>query len=453
MANSPHIITRFAPSPTGLLHVGNIRTALYNWLFTRQHGGDFLLRFDDTDARRSEEKYITAITQDLQWLGLESSGSFRQSQRMSLYQKAMESLRGKNLIYPCYETPAELERARKRQQRAGKPPVYDRKARTLSKEDCAQAEKEGRVAYWRFYMDHEIITWHDMIRGTVSIDTATISDPVLVRADKQFLYMLPSVVDDMESKITHVMRGEDHIVNTAVQIALIKKLGGTPPTYAHHALLTDAHGHNLSKRAAALSIQTLREKDGIEPMAINSLVACLGTSHNIEAQNSLNKLIEGFSFKKLSRAPARFSEDELYKVNKKIVQSMSYAQAKPRLQHYDIDASEDFWMAVRSNITTMSQTALWWKVIYHAITPVIKNQQDKDFLIVAAKHLPEEPWNETTWKTWTKELATLTNRHGRELFMPLRLALTGQSHGPEMANILPLIRGHRTQQRLAGNRA
>jgi glutamyl-tRNA synthetase len=435
-------IVRFAPSPTGRIHIGNARTAILNWLFAKKTGGQFILRFDDTDTERSKEEYARGIAEDLDWLGIKPDRVEYQSKRFDRYRAAAEQLKAAGRLYACYETPDELDRRRKRQQARNLPPVYDRAALKLTAEDRAKLEAQGRKPHWRFKLDHRTVEWNDMIRGPQHIDTASQSDPVLVRADGTYLYTLPSVVDDIDFGVSHVIRGEDHVVNTAVQIEITEALGGTAPAYAHHSLLTGPDGAGLSKRLGSLSIAAMREQ-GLEAMAVVSHAALLGTSDSIHPVIDYRELIGGFDLQKLSRAPARFDEAELKHLNAKLLHMLPWEAVKDRLAY----GSEAFWLAIRGNIEKLADAKLWWDIVTSDLKPAMTDE-DHDFLRQAASLLPPEPWDGTTWKAWTDALKQATGRKGKSLFMPLRLALTGLDHGPELALLLPLVGHERSLKRL-----
>jgi glutamyl-tRNA synthetase len=435
-------IVRFAPSPTGRIHIGNARTAILNWLFALKSGGQFVLRYDDTDTARSTTEFADGIAADLDWLGIRPHRVEWQSKRFSRYDAVADGLRAAGRLYPCYETADELDRRRKRQMARGAPPVYDRAALKLTDEDRRKLEAEGKKPHWRFKLDGRMVEWTDLIRGAQHIDTATLSDPVLVREDGTYLYTLPSVIDDIDFGITHVIRGEDHVVNTAVQIEITEALGGKVPGYAHHSLLTGADGKGLSKRLGSLSIAAMRE-GGLDPMAVVSHAALLGTSDNIHPCQDYSELVEGFALDKLSRAPARFDEQELLQLNAKLLHHLSWDAVKDRLPH----ASEAFWLAIRGNIGKLSEWTDWQRVVKGPVEPV-HAAEDAAFLTEARALLPPEPWDGTTWKGWTEALKANTGRKGKPLFMPLRLALTGLDHGPELAQLLPLIGRERALERL-----
>lgn len=435
-------ILRFAPSPTGRIHIGNARTAILNWLFAQKSQGQFVLRYDDTDVERSKQEYADGIARDLDWLGIVPDRIEYQSKRFDAYHAAAERLKGASRLYPCYETADELERRRKRQLARHQPPVYDRAALKLTDAERQALEAQGRKPHWRFKLEHRIVEWTDLIRGPQHIDTTNLSDPVLVREDGTYLYTLPSVVDDIDFGITQVIRGEDHVVNTAVQIELFEALGGTAPNFAHHSLLTGADGQGLSKRLGSLSIASLREQ-GLEAMAVVSHAALLGTSDTIHPCIDYRELVDGFDLGKLSRAPARFDENELRGLNARLLHMLPYRSVKDRLGFGD----EAFWLAVRGNLSTLTDAQGWHDVVSGTVTPVIA-AEDRDFIATAAGLLPPAPWAGDTWKTWTEAVKAATGRKGKALFMPLRLALTGLAHGPELALLLPLIGRDRALKRL-----
>jgi len=437
-------IVRFAPSPTGRIHIGNARTAILNWLFARKSGGQFVLRYDDTDMARSTDAFARGIAEDLDWLGIKPDRVEYQSRRLSRYAEITERLKAGGRLYPCYETAEELDRRRKRQAARGLPPVYDRAALKLSDADRAALEAQGRKPHWRFKLDGRVVEWQDLIRGPQHVDTASQSDPVLVREDGSWLYNLPSVIDDMDFGITHVIRGEDHVVNAGLQIEFAEAIGGTPPAYAHHSLLSDVDGKKLSKRLSALSVSALRE-EGLESMAVVSHAALLGTSDNIHPCASYDELVAGFDLGKLSRAPARFDEAELRHLNARLLHMLPWDAVKDRLGY----GSEAFWLAVRGNIEKLADSKTWHDIITNRIKPVT-SADDRDFIAGAAGLLPPEPWDSETWKTWTDAVKASSGRKGKALFMPLRLALTGLDHGPELAALLPLIGREKAVERLAG---
>jgi glutamyl-tRNA synthetase len=442
-------IVRFAPSPTGLLHVGNARTAMLNWLFAKKENGRFFLRIDDTDTERSKPEYERAILEDLAWLGLSHDIFARQMERADAHARAAEKLKASGHLYPAYESADELERRRKRQIAAHKPPVYDRAALKLTPEERARLEGEGRKAHWRFRLSQTKVRWHDLVRGDVEIDTAHLSDPVLIREDGRFLYTLPSVADDVDYAITHIVRGEDHVTNTAVQIEIFEALGAAVPVFAHFPLLVGAGGEALSKRIGSLSLQEIRA-DSIEPLALASYLAKTGTSDAIELRPSLDVLAQEFDFAKIGRAPAHFDPAELKGLNAKLLHSLAFAEVRERLAALGIPATEAFWEAVKANVVHLSDAKDLWTLVAGPITPQI---EDTALLAKAADLLPPEPWDDSTWSAWTKAVSDSTGAKGRALFHPLRLALTGRESGPEMKKLLPLIGRARALARLSGETA
>ncbi|HLW92191.1 MAG TPA: glutamate--tRNA ligase [Roseiarcus sp.] len=437
---------RFAPSPTGRIHIGNARTALLNWLFALQRDGRFILRFDDTDRERSREEYARSIEEDLAWLGIAPDAKARQSERLAAYDSAADRLEAMGRLYPAYETPEELERRRKRQQARGLPPIYDRAALKLSPEDRAKLAAEGRKPHWRFRLDAEIVHWDDLARGPSRIDCASLSDPVLRREDGSYLYTLPSVVDDIDMEVTHVIRGEDHVTNTAVQTQIFKALAGKAPLFGHHNLLTDASGEGLSKRTGALSIASLRES-GVESLAVAALAVLTGSAEAVHPVASLGELARSFDLKSLSHGAARFDEAELRTLSARTLHVLPYKTVAARLAALGVsgDDAEAFWLAVRGNLATLAEAAEWRQVTEGAVAPIV---EEPAFLAEAAALLPEEPWDGGTWRAWTERLKAATGRKGRTLYHPLRLALTGREAGPELAALLPLIGRARALRRL-----
>ena len=429
------VITRFAPSPTGQLHVGNLRTAIHNWMWARRHGGQFLLRLDDTDQQRSREEYADDIRADLAWLGMEPDGEVRQSERFDIYEARFAALRKAGRAYPCYETPQELDLRRKVLLGRGLPPVYDRAALSLTVDEVAAFEAEGRRPHWRFKLDHDApIAWNDLIRGDQTFDAKLLSDPVIRREDGSWLYMLPSVIDDIEMGVTLVLRGEDHVSNTAAQLQMFTALDAAPPTFAHEALLVGSEG-KLSKRLGSLGISSFREA-GIEPVALVALLARIGTSDPVVPVTGADDLIEQFDFARFGRAPARFDEQELALLNQKIVHQLDYETVKDRLPD---GMGEEAWLALRPNIETVSGIILWWPIVTGPIEAVAVQPEDIDFIDEAAKVLAGLPFDEDVWQSLTSALKAQTGRKGKGLFLPLRRALTGRDHGPDMAALLPLI--------------
>lgn len=445
------VAVRFAPSPTGLLHVGNVRLALVNWLFARKQGGTFLLRMDDTDEERSRPEYAAQIEADLAWLGLARDRFARESDRYPRYDETAAALKAAGRLYPCYETSEELALKRASLVSQGKPPIYDRAALRLTDADRARLEGEGRKPHWRFKLEHAPVAWTDLVRGPVRFEGAALSDPVLIREDGRPLYTLTSVVDDADFAITHVIRGEDHVANTAVQIQIWQALGAPVPDFAHLPLLTDAGGQGLSKRLGSLSVTSLREDDGIEPMALASLLAKLGTSDAIEARASLDELVAEFDMAKIARGTPKFDPEELKRLNARLLHQTPFERVRDRLDSLGLSGADAaFWEAVRPNLERLSDVADWWSVTHAPVAPVIA---DPAFAARAAALLPPEPWDTATWSAWTSAVKQATGRKGKELFLPLRQALTGRDHGPELKNLLPLIGRARAERRLAGHTA
>lgn len=438
------IVTRFAPSPTGRLHVGNLRTALHNWMLAKQRGGRFLLRIDDTDAARSEEAYVAAIRADLAWLGIVADGEARQSARFAIYEDRFAALVAAGRIYPAYETAQELDLKRKIQLGRGLPPVYDRAALSLSDERRATLSAEGVRPHWRFRLDHDApIMWDDLIRGPQRFDPATMSDPVVRRADGSWLYMLPSAIDDVDMGISHVVRGEDHVSNTALQLQMFAAMGAPAPQFAHAALLTGAEG-KLSKRLGSLGVDHFREA-GVEPQAVRALLARIGTSDPVEPLVDVAPLIAGLDFARFGRAPARFDETELAQVSARIVHQLPFDAVADRVPP-GMGAAE--WDAVRPNLATVADAVTWWQVIDGPVTPAIADE-DRDFLRMAATAAGDIDWAGDPWHALTGRLKAETDRKGKTLFLPLRRALTGRDHGPDMAALLPLIGRERAVARLS----
>lgn len=445
---------RFAPSPTGRIHVGNVRTALMNFMFAKSRGGQFVLRIDDTDLERSTKEYEEGIRTDLKWLGLDWDETFNQSERFAEYEKAKDRLIEAGRLYPCYETEDELERKRKIQRAQGKPPVYDRAALDLTPEQKTKYEDEGRKPHWRFKLSGGRIEWNDLVRGPSHIETSSVSDPILIREDGSYLYTLPSVVDDIDAEITHIIRGEDHVTNSAAQIEIFEALGGSGagPQMGHHPLLVGADGEKLSKRLGSLSVLGLREEVGLEPMAILSVLAKVGTSDPVEIRPSLDTLVEEFDLSKLSRTPARLDPADMRRLNARLLHEMDFGAVSERLCAMGVDIDHTAWLAIRPNLETLADAKDWFVLIEGPVTPLVA-EEDADFVKTAAELLPEGPLGADSWSAWTGALKEKTGRKGKALFMPLRLALTGQSHGPEMSVLLPLIGAERAKRRLHGEAA
>jgi glutamyl-tRNA synthetase len=444
---------RFAPSPTGRIHIGNARTAFFNWLFAKKKMGSFVLRFDDTDLERSKEEYADGIEVDLAWLGITPDLVVRQSQRFALYDAAAESLKADGRLYACYETADELDRRRKRQIARGAPPIYDRAALKLTPDERAALEAQGRKPHWRFKLEDRTMRWDDLVRGDSHIEAGSLSDPVLIREDGSYLYTLPSVVDDIDLGVTHVIRGEDHVTNTAVQIQLFETLTAErkAPCFGHHNLLTTASGEGLSKRSGALSIAGLREA-GVEPLAVASLAVLTGSSDSVHPIASLDELGEAFDFSHVSRNPARFDEAELHALSARTLHALPFEAVRDRLAQYEITGAkaESFWLAVRGNLTRMQDVLEWWRVVEGEIEPVI---EEADYCRDALSLLPDESFDDKTWSRWTSAIKEKTGRKGRALFHPLRLALTGRDQGPELAVLLPLIGRIKAEGRLSARGA
>lgn len=446
------VTVRFAPAPTGKLHVGNVRAALWNWLFARKSSGKFLLRIDDTDRERSTAENEEAIRRDLRWLGLDWDATFKQSERFGEYDAVADGLRKAGLLYACYETAAELERKRRVQRTRGLPPVYDRAGLNYSAAQLAAFKAEGRAPHWRFKLSQTPVAWVDLVRGETTMDTHHLSDPVLIREDGVYLYTLPSCVDDIDYDVTHVVRGEDHATNTAVQIEIMRAIvelrgAGRVPEFAHFSLLADAEGDKLSKRIGSLSVESMRDS-GLEPMAILSLLAKLGTSDPVRPERDLLSLAAEFDFAKVSRAPARFDAGELDQLNAKILHATPFAEVAARLEGYGVD--EAMWNAVRGNVARLEEAAAWRRIISGPIDPVI---EAPDFAAKAAGLVPEGPLNEASWTPFVEAVKRETGARGKALFRPLRLALTGVEHGPEMAPMFALIGAEKARARLKGERA
>lgn len=434
------VTTRFAPSPTGWIHVGNLRTALMNYLIARKNGGQFILRLDDTDQERSKQEYIDGLKADLDWLGIRYDRIEQQSKRMARYAEAAEALKVAGRFYECFETPVELDLKRKKQLNMGKPPVYDRAALSLTEDQKAAYRAEGRQGYWRFKLDLERIEWTDGIIGDISIDAASVSDPVLIKADGQVLYTFASSVDDVDMGVTHIVRGADHVTNTATQIQIMKALGGVPPTFAHHSLLTGPQGEELSKRLGVLSLRDLRAR-GVEPMALLSLMARLGSSKPVELVGSMDELIEGFDVGSFGSAPTKFDAEDLFPLTRHHVQSLPFAAVQDQIAAIGVPEAEAerFWAVAKGNITILADLESWWHLFRDGAAPQM-DAADLDFVRQALALLPAQPWTQATWGEWTAAVKDATGRKGKDLFRPLRRVLTGRDAGPEMADVMPLLR-------------
>jgi glutamyl-tRNA synthetase len=447
------VVVRFAPSPTGHLHVGNLRTALVTWLFGRKMNGQFIFRLDDTDTERSKDEYAQSIEHDLKWLGLDWDRFEKQSNRVARYEEMTQKLKDSGRLYPCYETEEELALKRKSLLNRGLPPIYDRSSLKLTEEEKKAYEAKGRLPHWRFKLDHEAIEWNDMVRGSVKFEGKDLPDPVLIREDGRALYHLSSVIDDIDFGVTHIVRGEDHVTNTAAHIQMFQAWGAKPPEFAHLSLLSGKDGDKLSKRLGALSVRELRDQEEIEPMAILSLLAKIGTSDPVEIKQDLKKLVEDFDFSKFSRNMPKFDTDELYRLNAKLLHEMTFAEAQPRLAAIGLDKmDETFWTAAQQNIAKFSDIKLWWTVARGNISPALE-QDDVAYTSEIIDLLPPTPWNTDTWDVWIESVKDKTGRKGKQLFMPIRKALTGLEHGPELKYILPLIDRQKVEERLKGEAA
>ena len=432
-------ITRFAPSPTGYLHIGNLRTALFNYLIAAKAHGSFILRLDDTDPERSKDEYAKAIQEDLTWLGLKWDRIERQSARLERYEEMAQKLRDLGRLYECFETPTELDLKRKKQLNMGKPPVYDRSALALSEAEKDRLRAERGAGHWRFKLDQARIEWKDGILGDLSIDAASVSDPVLIRGDGQFLYTLASVADDVDYGVSHVVRGSDHVTNTAVQIQIIEALGGTLPSFAHHSLLTGPQGEALSKRLGTLALRDLRAR-GIEPLALLSLLARLGSSKPVELAGSLEEIAEGFDLGSFGAAPTKFDEADLLPLTAHYLSGLPFCEVRDKIAALGVPngMAEAFWQVTRENISVLDDLGVWADLIANGAAPLI-DDEDRQFVGQALQLLPPPPYTDSSWGDWTKAVKDATGRKGRGLFMPLRKALTGRSDGPDMGRLMPLM--------------
>ena len=428
-------VTRFAPSPTGLLHLGNIRTALINWLYARTNNGKFILRIDDTDLERSKDEYISQIKYDLDWLGIDFDETFNQSSRFDRYREQFEKLKADGRIYPCYETPEELERKRTLLIAAGGKQVYDRSAMELKDQQKKDYEAEGRKPHWRFLLKTERMKWDDLLKGEIDIDLTSLSDPVLFREDGVPLYTFSSAVDDIDYGITNVIRGDDHTSNTAVQVEIINALDQNKITFAHHALLKASSGDKLSKRDNVISISSFREAN-MEPISILSLLATIGTSNSIELKDNIDQIKSEFKLSTISTSPGRIEIDVLNALNKKQVQKYNFSEIEERLKKIDEKIDQKFWETIRGNLNVVEDIKQWTDIVFNSET--IK-PSDKDYIKIAMELIPDDPWNDETWGLWTSAIKEKTGRKGKELFLPLREAFTGLNHGPEMKLLIQLL--------------
>ncbi len=430
--------TRFAPSPTGWIHIGNLRAALFNYAIARQNGGTFILRIDDTDPERSKEEYVVGLKEDLTWLGLTWDREERQSHRLDRYMAAKERLLAMGRVYECFETPVELDLKRKKQLNMGKPPVYDRAALSLTEAEKDRLRAE-RGSHWRVKLDLERIEWEDGILGPISIDAASVSDPVIIKNDGQVLYTFASPVDDVEMGITDIVRGADHVTNTATQIQIIRALGGTPPRFAHHSLLTGPGGEGLSKRLGTLSLRDLRAQ-GLEPMAVLSLMARLGSSDPVELRGSVQEIVDGFRIESFGAAPTKFDAEDLWPLTARVIAGKPLAEVAGHVERAGVPAhlAEAFWHAVKDNIGTLEELADWWKVFAEGALALV-DPEDAEFAETALSLLPDPPYDSSTWGAWTEAVKAATGRKGKALFLPLRKIVTGRERGPEMAGVMPLM--------------
>ena len=432
------IKTRFAPSPTGMLHVGNVRTALINMLYARHYNGTFILRIDDTDIIRSKKEYEEAIKQDLEWLGINWDETFSQSERLENYEHAKQILISSGRLYECYETQGELEIKRKLQLSSGRPPIYDRASLKLNEEQKKQYENSGRKPHYRFKLEGIAIKWQDLVKGQMHFEVTNISDPILIRGDGTMTYMISSTVDDIETKISHVVRGEDHVTNTAIQIQIFEALNAIPPQFGHLSLVK-ARDEKISKRIGGFEISALKNERFLEAMAINSFFANIGTSNNLVAYSDMSELIRNFDISKFSISSTTYVPEELDRLNEKLIHSLSFDNVKTRLEEINCNQiDEKFWEAIKPNLKNIYDAKLWWDIC-HDFNPSKAQDSDKDFLQIAAQLLPEGKLHENSWKLWTDEIKNNTNRAGKALFLPIRLAITSISSGPELAKLLPLI--------------
>ena len=436
---------RFAPSPTGFLHIGNFRTALVNFLFARKEKGHFMLRIDDTDHERSSLEFEKAIIEDLSWMNFKWDSLEKQSNRLKRYDEALETLLDKKRAYACYETAEELSLKRKAQLSSGKPPVYDRSSLRLSDSDVADLKSKGKKPHYRFLLDHSEVIWNDLIKGGSKYHMSSLSDPVILREDGRVIYTLASVVDDIDFDITHILRGEDHMTNSAAQIQLFEALGSAAPNLGHLSLLTDISGAGLSKRLGSLSLKDLRN-EGIHPMAISSLLSKVGTSDPVEIKKEIETIILYFDINKFGKSKSKFDKNELSLLNSKIYQLIDFEEIDEDLKKMNISITKEFWNLIRGNIALLKNVKDWWDICFGIIDSIIENQ---DFLDSALEALPKDQFNEKTWSTWTKKLSEETGKKGKELYMPLRLCLTGQNKGPEMADLILMMGRDKVIKRLS----
>ena len=435
---------RFAPSPTGYLHIGNFRTALINFLFAKNKNGHFMLRIDDTDDERSLKKYEDAIKEDLSWVGINWDSLEKQSSRLSYYDQALQKLLDKKRAYPCFETAEELSLKRKKQLSSGKPPIYDRSALNLSDSDIADLKAKGRSPHYRFLLDHKDVNWNDLVKGASQYNMSNLSDPVIIREDGRVIYTLASVVDDIDFEVTDILRGEDHMTNSAAQIQLFEALESSPPNLGHLSLLTDISGAGLSKRMGSISLRDLKD-EGFQPMAISSLLSKVGTSDAVEIFRDINQIISDFDISKFGKSKPKFDKNELRGLNSKFFKMLDFSDISNQLKNFNFKISSDFWELVKGNIENLEELELWWNIIYGNIEP---KYNDENFLNTALETLPEGNFDKNTWTNWTSILMEETGRKGKELYNPLRMCLTGQNKGPEMATLVFLMGRGKVLERL-----
>ena len=435
---------RFAPSPTGYLHIGNFRTALINFLFAKNKNGHFMLRIDDTDDERSLKKYEDAIKEDLSWVGINWDSLEKQSSRLSYYDQALQKLLDKKRAYPCFETAEELSLKRKKQLSSGKPPIYDRSALNLSDSDIADLKAKGRSPHYRFLLDHKDVNWNDLVKGTSQYNMSNLSDPVIIREDGRVIYTLASVVDDIDFEVTDILRGEDHMTNSAAQIQLFEALESSPPNLGHLSLLTDISGAGLSKRMGSISLRDLKD-EGFQPMAISSLLSKVGTSDAVEIFRDINQIITDFDISKFGKSKPKFDKNELRGLNSKLFKMLDFSDISNQLKKFNFKISSDFWELVKGNIESLEELELWWNIIYGNIEP---KYNDENFLNTALETLPEGNFDKNTWTNWTTILTKETGRKGKELYNPIRMCLTGQNKGPEMATLVFLMGREKVLERL-----
>ena len=435
---------RLAPSPTGYLHIGNFRTALINFLFAKNKNGHFMLRIDDTDDERSLKKYEDSIKEDLSWVGINWDSLEKQSSRLSYYDQALQKLLDKKRAYPCFETAEELSLKRKKQLSSGKPPIYDRSALNLSDSDIADLKAKGRSPHYRFLLDHKDVNWNDLVKGTSQYNMSNLSDPVIIREDGRVIYTLASVVDDIDFEVTDILRGEDHMTNSAAQIQLFEALESSPPNLGHLSLLTDISGAGLSKRLGSISLRDLKD-EGFQPMAISSLLSKVGTSDAVEIFRDINQIISDFDISKFGKSKPKFDKNELRGLNSKLFKMLDFSDISNQLKKFNFKISSDFWELVKGNIENLEELKLWWNIIYGNIEP---KYNDENFLNTALETLPEGNFDKNTWTNWTSILMEETGRKGKELYNPLRMCLTGQNKGPEMATLVFLMGRGKVLERL-----